>query len=495
MALLSLAYGIVCGGDWNGLRVDALPPPPPPPSASSSTEPATSEPARKEKRKSSHSDGKHHKKAKRDDKGKGKAESKAEGSKSRGTERAGAKKGKDGRSEKSSKKKSKADESSRRHDKGKTKHSKDKRGRAKKPKDPMEAFVVTALSDESSKRKPKSEFLCRVEYGNTLPDVPLDARFLRFPFAKDRLVKYAASGLQRSIFHDLMPERMLGIDVDLIDVSQYQRPLDVARGDIEAGDLPLMKSEKKEAAGLRAQRARPNVSWLRKGIMLANDLYTSNVNPPSQLEPEKESAQAKQARIESESHDAQIEAIEETFQLAKQPPVHRTNPSMQIAQILPILPDDDLERASYSFATFDAKPAEQMTRKAAQTSTLSIANMTAEEVAKEFSHHAVLVEHTEKFYGLYMPSNRPAPPLSSSAPIAAHVADREHFEWVREYVVKPSPNADRSDNFFFKITPSAVKYAHYDHRVTLRKRAKTVDDPCEDEVASRPASVVVNLVE
>ena len=67
--------------------------------------------------------------------------------------------------------------------------------------------------------------ICRVKYGNTLPDIPFDPKFLAYPFDPQRFVNYKATSLEKDYKFELQTESDMGITVDLVLPDAYALPL------------------------------------------------------------------------------------------------------------------------------------------------------------------------------------------------------------------------------------------------------------------------------
>jgi RNA polymerase II-associated factor 1 len=73
----------------------------------------------------------------------------------------------------------------------------------------------------------KSELVCRVRYGNTLPDIPFDPKFIAYPFEPSRFIQYAPTSLERNYKYELLTEHDLGVHVDLILPEAYEKPEEI----------------------------------------------------------------------------------------------------------------------------------------------------------------------------------------------------------------------------------------------------------------------------
>ena len=68
----------------------------------------------------------------------------------------------------------------------------------------------------------RSDIVSRVKYGNALPDIPFDPKFITYPFEANRFVQYNATSLERNYKHELLAEHDLGVTIDLINPDTYK---------------------------------------------------------------------------------------------------------------------------------------------------------------------------------------------------------------------------------------------------------------------------------
>jgi RNA polymerase II-associated factor 1 len=68
-----------------------------------------------------------------------------------------------------------------------------------------------------------SDLLHRVRYQNNLPDIPFDAKFIRYPFDPHRFIQFKSTSLEKNFKWDIPTEQDLGVHIDLIN-QDYNRP-------------------------------------------------------------------------------------------------------------------------------------------------------------------------------------------------------------------------------------------------------------------------------
>lgn len=67
--------------------------------------------------------------------------------------------------------------------------------------------------------------MCKLQFRNTLPDVPFDPKLLVLPLDNMRYIKYSATFLEQNYKFPLFTEPDLGISVNLIDPEAYRVPV------------------------------------------------------------------------------------------------------------------------------------------------------------------------------------------------------------------------------------------------------------------------------
>lgn len=87
-------------------------------------------------------------------------------------------------------------------------------------------FIIQVISPLSTSKHNyhfvcRSDLVCRVKYCNTLPDIPFDPKFLKYPFAMNRFIEYKPTSLERNYKYDVLTELDLGVDIDLITPDVY----------------------------------------------------------------------------------------------------------------------------------------------------------------------------------------------------------------------------------------------------------------------------------
>uniref|UniRef100_F6YZE6 RNA polymerase II-associated factor 1 homolog n=1 Tax=Ciona intestinalis TaxID=7719 RepID=F6YZE6_CIOIN len=114
-----------------------------------------------------------------------------------------------------------------------------------------------------------SGLVTRVKYCNTLPDIPFDPKFIRYPFDANRFVDYKPTSLEKQHKTELHTDHDLGVVIDLINPDTYKvnpntwiHPADEA---LLEDDLPAPQDTK------RSKQHSLNVSWLRRSEYISQE--------------------------------------------------------------------------------------------------------------------------------------------------------------------------------------------------------------------------------
>lgn len=198
------------------------------------------------------------------------------------------------------------------------------------------AFIPEAGSSSGAQKKPKSEFLCEIPFTNTLPEVPFEPKLLKIYLPLERLTRYCAGSLEASLKLPFLTDKMLGIPLDLLNPSQYNRPEYVTKGELDTADeaiLPVVKDTL--AAGERAQPTQLQLfqqgssNWLRKQELQSNNLYDMAIRTTGSAEQiQKEYMRVEEAKKQlaiANTKEKQVALIETTFESGRETERENTN--------------------------------------------------------------------------------------------------------------------------------------------------------------------------
>ena len=80
--------------------------------------------------------------------------------------------------------------------------------------------------------KKRSEFLQLPSYVTALPEPPMKPKLLQLSFQNNhnRLIEYCSASLERSMSVQLLPGKLNGVPLDIIDQDQYAKPFSIQAG-------------------------------------------------------------------------------------------------------------------------------------------------------------------------------------------------------------------------------------------------------------------------
>jgi len=339
--------------------------------------------------------------------------------------------------------------------------------------------ILPAKPSVNYLKKP-SEFICTMKFRNTLPDIPFDPKFLVYPFDVHRYVRYVPTSLETSYKHPLLARPDDAIPIDLIDPDTYNPP--DPKPPLSPSDEQLIRPVAASASTGR-EKNRPTVAWLRKTEYITSEydkLYGQGDRADLKHQLGKQTAlELEKAGEMNRNTEAQIKAIESSFQAASHPPVHPSDPSLTPTLILPIFPDFQLWPNLYSKVVFDGDPQPQ------STSTGKVKNKKLEWLL----NHAVLnaLSHTSKngtqqnFITYLVPksTSHTKPHIDEDKGKEPDIeeedleddddteGEKSEYEWVRDYFYHFKKDNEQRDTHFFVFHDDAVYYNAINSTVLL----------------------------
>uniref|UniRef100_A0A914BUF1 RNA polymerase II-associated factor 1 homolog n=1 Tax=Acrobeloides nanus TaxID=290746 RepID=A0A914BUF1_9BILA len=207
------------------------------------------------------------------------------------------------------------------------------------------------------KTEPKADFICKVKYTNTLPDLPFDPKFLECPFvALDRFVQYKPTSLEKNYKFELLTEPDLGVKIDLINPLTYQIP----DGKIvhHPDDEKLLEDEAVTQQNLRrSQQHSKIVPWMRKTEYISTEFNRYGVSSDKSETKIGYSIRKKMEVDAYKDRDAQIATINKTFEDAKKPVrTHYSKRNVTAVEEIPLFPDYELWKYPFAQVIFDTDP-------------------------------------------------------------------------------------------------------------------------------------------
>ncbi|EIE25956.1 hypothetical protein COCSUDRAFT_64915 [Coccomyxa subellipsoidea C-169] len=339
-----------------------------------------------------------------------------------------------------------------------------KAGRSRPPHSP--AKVVEKPENRLKRNTP---FVSNVRFRTSLPEVPCDPKMLVAVLQPDKLSQFNITTLEQEMRQDLILESGVGIPLSLLDTQRYAVP-DIAQPLAPEDAALVMGPTTEEGPGATKRRERlrgegTELSWLMRTTYIANDMEERR----QQRSAEKSGVAA--TEDEAIDRDAQIAAIEATFEEARAPPTHIRDPSLTPVEIMPVLPDLDRLGNIYVRMAFDGEPTADHDRLASLPPD-SVKRLAEHAIMKSFTLNSDQHGKEQRFVAYLLPEEDPVQrnadePSSSRDDAEDHIS----YEWIREYNYKVHNDEDHS-TFWFYFDKGRVTFTDLDTKLSLFKRGK-----------------------
>eukprot|EP00195_Chlamydomonas_chlamydogama_P014240 CAMPEP_0202909366 /NCGR_PEP_ID=MMETSP1392-20130828/49130_1 /ASSEMBLY_ACC=CAM_ASM_000868 /TAXON_ID=225041 /ORGANISM="Chlamydomonas chlamydogama, Strain SAG 11-48b" /LENGTH=471 /DNA_ID=CAMNT_0049599097 /DNA_START=124 /DNA_END=1539 /DNA_ORIENTATION=- len=351
---------------------------------------------------------------------------------------------------------------------------------------------------DANRLRRETPFLASIRFKNDLPEIPGDPKMLVNQVQSNRLAAFNLTTLELEPKRDLVLPPDLGIPITVLDVDRYAVPAN-SQPQLDPADAALLGgADDRLLPGSVLPKARAmrntEVSWLMRTTYISND--TDAVRKPGYNEKTAKSMRQAAAEVEpeDESREAQIAAIEASFEAAQQPPVHHKNPALQPVEVLPVFPDFECWAYKYIMAHFDNDPTEEVEVLAKLPP--GIRNKVASRcMLKGFKVDNQQQQQQqqgqgERFMALVVPEQIPSN-LDPSAP--GQDVDPSELEgdyiWSKEYaydLIRREQEAEARQEYFIRFGDGVASYCDINARLELRKRAEM-----NESLFARPAKVII----
>mmetsp|Transcript_19216 Transcript_19216/g.50551 ORF Transcript_19216/g.50551 Transcript_19216/m.50551 type:complete len:427 (-) Transcript_19216:112-1392(-) len=204
------------------------------------------------------------------------------------------------------------------------------------------------------------------DYGNELPKPPVP-KLLRAMPSIESLCRYRPTALELDYRPLLLSERDLLSRIELVDHNAYGEeppkgsmlppppPIDaVLLRDDDVGPEVREAEEKRKVLFERTEASHRQAFGLQLPQLITNDIFTERQKFITGMESTEKKLEREAPGFASVEELA--EKIEQTFEVAKEPPVHPSKPSMKPKRILEIVPDAVLWANRYRQVVFDELP-------------------------------------------------------------------------------------------------------------------------------------------
>ncbi|OWZ24828.1 RNA polymerase II-associated factor 1 [Phytophthora megakarya] len=311
----------------------------------------------------------------------------------------------------------------------------------------------------------QSEFLATLEFRNSLPDIPFDTKFVKYPHEPERcdrlqwvrrLIKYKPNTLEMDYTYEIHEEPNLGLTIDLIDPAKYQAPEEPEP--LEIGDEQALMMKEDHIGNKGRSKVRPTVSWLRRTEYMGNDLYDSVHKFKSEAEIQsalREGTENALAEVVSVTLEDRAEASFRDINDSKLL-VHPHSKKKKIAKTWDVFPDQLLSANKYAILSYDMLPSEDIKSKGITS---------REERALLCGVNKKIQAGNELIQGSILLPNGSAEEEESS--------DREKFSYLREYLmsVESLDSQRESQHVVFMLDPESNQFTYSDvlNRIQLKK--------------------------
>ncbi|XP_052431333.1 RNA polymerase II-associated factor 1 homolog [Carassius gibelio] len=314
----------------------------------------------------------------------------------------------------------------------------------------------------------RSGVVCRVKYGNSLPDIPFDPKFITYPFDQHRFVQYKATSLEKQHKHELLTEPDLGVTIDLINPDTYRIDPSIL---LDPADEKLLEEEiQAPSSSKRSQQHAKVVPWMRKTEYISTEFNRYGVS--NEKVEVKIGVSVKQQFTEEEIYkdrDSQIAAIEKTFEDAqKSIAQHYSKPRVMPVEVLPVFPDFKMWINPCAQVIFDSDPAPKDVSAPAGVDMMSQAMI-----------RGMMDEEGNQFVAYFLPNEDTMRKRKRDVEEDLEYMPDELYDYkiAREYNwnVKNKASKGYEENYFFIFRDGdGVYYNELETRVRLSKRRAKV---------------------
>merc|ERR1711970_503085 len=318
----------------------------------------------------------------------------------------------------------------------------------------------------------KSGLICRVKYTNTLPDIPFDPKSIKYPFRRDRFIKYKPTTLEKLCKVELHTDFDLGVNIDLINPETYIRPPTV---DIDPKDNELLQEDdvKSKSSSRRSNIHKKQVTFFRASEYISQDFKQYGVSKEKTESRIDIKEKFKDEEIYKD-REAQIKAIEQTFADALEDVSdHCSKPGVHAVDVMPLLPDFDMWQHACAQVIFDTDPAPRQTSSQKNT-------QKSHEIMSQAMIRGMQDEDNDQFVAYFLPTDATLRKRENDKKVGLNYEEDETYDYklTKEYNwnVKNKASKGYEENFFFCYRPGhGVFYNELETRIRLSKRVKGRD--------------------
>ncbi|XP_065211528.1 RNA polymerase II-associated factor 1 homolog [Planococcus citri] len=317
----------------------------------------------------------------------------------------------------------------------------------------------------------RSDLVVRPKYCNTLPDIPFDAKFLKYPFENNRFMEYKPTSLERNYKYEVLAELDLGVFIDLITPDLYTvdgtEVLDPADEKLLEEDIVPHQDSK------RSRHHAQSVSWLRRTEYISTEQTRFQPTNIEKVEAKVGFSIKKNFKdsVLCMDRQGQIDAIEKTFKEVNDPITkHHSKPNVHAVEVLPVFPDFKSWKYPCAQVIFDSDPAPVGRPVPAQIEEMSQAMI-----------RGVQDESGEQFVAYFLPTESTLEKRRQDSTESRQYEEEFEYEYMmaREYnwTVKSKASKGYEENYFLVIRNDGAYFNELETRVRLSKRRQKMGQP------------------
>lgn len=318
----------------------------------------------------------------------------------------------------------------------------------------------------------KTDFLCRVKYGNTLPDIPFEAKFLACPFVSlNRFIEYKPTTLEKNFKWELLTEPDLGVSIDLINPDTYYVDNEGGRKQHDPTDSMLLEDEQANPQNSRRSMQHSKiVPWMRKTEYISSEFQRFGVAADRQETKVGYSVKKKfQNEVLYRDRASQIAAINKTFDEVNKPRhQHPTKKGVTAVTEYSLLPDYENWMHPFALVVFDGDPLPQNEKDDPNT------------LMSQALIRGMMDEEGEQFVTYFLPTKETLEMRVKDIEEGREYTPDYSYEYysVRDYnwlVRNKATKGFEQDNYLFSFRENGAFYNELETRVSLsRRKAKRV---------------------
>jgi RNA polymerase II-associated factor 1 len=335
------------------------------------------------------------------------------------------------------------------------------------------ARIPLLKKNQTQRPEQRLDIYTKIRHKNTLPEIPMEPRFLQLPFMKlSRFAEYKTTQLEKNYRFELVAERDLDINVDLVDAKRYIAESAEDNGipeDMDPIDQYLIEEDVKATDKRRANHNEV-VSWMRKIQYLGVENARYGVGADRQ-ETKVGYKLFKSGETDQlyKDRQAQINAINQSFEdVNNHSTTHPTKKDVHAVEEFPLLPDFDFWQLPFSQVLFDSDP-------------IPLRNKNKEQIMERAIIQGLTDDKGVSFVAYYAPTDETLQKLQKVEKTGEPLEEDERLEYKlgREYIWSIRNEATRNfePNYFFCFRDGKAYYNCMDTNVKLTRRLKSGDIP------------------